>query len=141
MPTLVKEYASNKITLAAILAATGLWKGSTATMGLLKTGGSYSEDMTLAQVLLNEPTNVEFPGYAAVTPVTWATEYRGAGGAALTDSGLLGWTATADLPAPLTIAGMYISDGTNVAVYLFDTPRQIALKDERIAEAFPFGYV
>jgi hypothetical protein len=140
MPQVIRNYAANKDELAVLL-ANGFKKGSTGTIGLLKSGGTYGADMTLADVLMNEPTNVEMPGYAPITPVVWSAEYRGAGGASLVDTGLLGWTLTSDASAPVTIVGAYFTDATNVEVFLLDAPQQVQEKDERISLAYPFGYV
>jgi hypothetical protein len=139
MPQMIKSYAVNKESLATLL-ANGFWKGANLEIGLLKAGGSYDFNMDLTYVKGFEPSNVEFPGYAAVTPITWAAEYRGSAGASLTDTGLIGWTATADLPAPLDIVGQYIDNATDVVVYLLDAPVRVQYKDDRVALIFPFGY-
>lgn len=140
MPQLIIPYLLRIDILAKITGVGGPLVGTGLSVGLIKAGLSAGTRTTRAEVLAVEPSNVEMPGYAAITPTVWGGQYRDGSDNVFQDAGEMEWILTADAPAPLNIVGAYWASATRVVIELFDSPVQVKLAGDIVRYVPQMGY-
>lgn len=141
MSQLIIPYLLRQDILQAILGTGNPLDEADVTIGLIKQGLSPSTRTTRAQVLAAEPSNVEFPGYAGVTPIVWSAPYRDGSDNVFEDAGEFSFIVTgADCPAPLDIIGAYWATATRVVIELFDAAVRVQREGDIVRYVPQFGY-
>lgn len=104
--------------------------------------GPFAPDTrtTLADCEASEPDGTSFPGYARKTGLAWSTPFIDGADNIYQDLGEQLWVANADPPAPLSITGVFWTDGTDVIIEMFSAPQVVERDLDPVRYIPQFGY-